>query len=220
MGIDPKLKQPGLVVHPIFLKQLHSVVRADRVFLNGDCLIYKQPHPLADLIQEGLVEDKAALGPNKQPWANRVFHRNSLHVFAACHIIKGLEHQKDRASLVGLDAGLVLCCDYVQGAVPVQCFIQLTELPVSADQQNIVFIFLLKVSGNGLISGPIGVGARSLAHSYGAQFGLFHKNSFLRSTRPDGLKDDGQISLYHRGHGKSTSQRNRKNHPPAGKAGG
>ena len=174
-GVDPEAEQIGLVDQPGLAEQLHGVVGGDRPLLDGKGLGGQLPHPLLHPVQEGLIQGKAAPGQTEQSAAEGVLHRDALHVFPARHIVEGLQHEKYRAALIGLDARLVLGGDHFQGAVPVQGFVQLTELAVPVDQQDVIGAAVLKISSHGAVGRPVGVGALLPSHGDFYQLLFLHK---------------------------------------------
>lgn len=95
------------------------------------------PHPGLYPFQQSLIRRELPLGAAEQSVAQGELHRDSLHIFPAYRIIKGLQHQQNGAALIGLASGLVGGGDEGQCAVPVQYFVQLPELAIPVYQQNI-----------------------------------------------------------------------------------
>ena len=172
MGVDPETKKLGLVDHTGLAEQLHGVVGADGFLLDGQRLGGELPHPGLYPVQQSLVQCEAALGQDEEGAAEGVLHRQTLHMLAAHHIIEGLQHKKDGAALIGLDAGLVLGGDHLQRTVPVQNLVELAELSVAVDQQDIPGDPVLKVRGYGAVGRSAGVGVRLAVYS-NVQHSLF-----------------------------------------------
>ena len=152
------------------LEELDGVVGGHGALLNGQRLGGQLPHPLLDPVQKGLVQGKVPLGADEQGAAEGVLHAHPLHLLPARHVVERLEHQEDRAALIGLDAGNVPGGDHFQGAVPVQGLVELAELPVPVHQQDITGKPLLEVRRHGAAGRPVGIGAflalyRDLHHS-------------------------------------------------------
>ena len=175
MGVDPKAKELGLVDQPGLPEEVDGVVRVEGFLLNGQGQIGQLPHPRLHLFQQGLIQGECALGQDEQSAAEGVFHGNALHVFPARHIVKGFQHQKDRAALIGLNSGLVLGGNHFQRAVPVQNLVELAELSVPVNQQDVAGKPILEIRRDGAVGCSVGVGVFRAVHGDRKHFLFFHK---------------------------------------------
>ena len=187
VGIDPEAEELGLVNQSVLTENLHGVVRAEGLFFNGQGLGRQLPHTGFHPFQQGFVQGEIALGQDKKRAAEGVFHRNALHVFPARHVVKGFQHQKDRAALIGLDTGLIQGGDHPKGAVPVQDLVKLAKFSVPVDQQDIAGRPVLKVRRNGLIRGSAGIDVFLAVHSNLQQIFFFHGMASFMYLRGIGL---------------------------------
>ena len=158
MGVDAEAEQLRLVHQPLLLEQLYGVVGADGAFFNRQRLGGQLPHPLLHPVQQGLVQGKGAQRTDKEGPAEGALHTDALHVFPACHVIKCLQHQKNRAALIRLDARNILGGDHLQRTVPVQGLVELTQLSIPVHQQDIIGEARLDIRRDGAVGRPLGIG--------------------------------------------------------------
>ena len=172
-GVDPESQQLCLVRELLGLKQGDGVVSGDRVLPNGDGLGGKLPHVRLHPVQKRLVQAEGAAGQDEQGVAEGVLHGDALDAVPAQHIVKGLQHQENGASLIGLHAGPILDREQLQRAVPVQGLPQLAQLPVPVHQQDVAGVLPLKIFCDPLKGRAGGVGVPVLSHR--DEVGLFHR---------------------------------------------
>ena len=146
-------------------EELNGVVGVDGPLFDGHCRRGQFPHPRFHPCKQRLIQGKITPGQNEEGAAEGVFHGDALHILPAYHVVEGLQHQKDCASLIGLNTGLVLSGDHFQRTVPVQGLVELAELSVSVYQQDIPGIPVLKVRRDSAVGRPAGIGVICAVHS-------------------------------------------------------
>ena len=179
-GAHAITQQPGLVLHAHIPQALHRVVGADRLLDDGRLLRRQGPHPGLHPLQQGFVQGKVPRRPQEQG----ILHPHPAHVIPAYNIVKGLQQQEQGGALIGLHPGPVRRRDHGQGAVPVQLFVQLTQLAVPVDQQNVVGIVPLHLVRDGLKGRSDGIVPSRLAHGHMKHLVTLHGHILLRAAFP------------------------------------
>ena len=116
--------------------------------------------------------------------AQGILHTHPAYFIPAHGVVKGFQQQEQGGALIGLHPGPVRRRDHGQGAVPVQLFVQLTQLSVPVDQQNIVGIVPLHLVRDGLKGRSGGIVPDRLAHGHTKHLIVFHVHILLRAASP------------------------------------
>ena len=176
-GSQPIMKQLLLIMHPMLSKELHCVICIDTPLFHRNRripkLLHMRLHFRKQLLVHRNIPDKLSINTVSK----RKIDLDLLDPLPRDHLIKRLQHQKDRTALVRLITCVILRCDKRNLRISRQSLFKLPELSIDPHKQDIILILILKISRDLQIGCSLRIRSFDSVHLHNCHKTTFHNLS-------------------------------------------
>ena len=144
-GRPPVHEELLLIMHPVAAEQLHCLIGVDAALYDRQLFLHQNVHLLLHPVQELFRQGHVALQFSIDPVSQGEIHLDLFDLFPGDHIIKGLQHYKNCASLIRLFPHRILKGQKFDLGLLRQRLVELLQLPVDPGQQDILLELRLEL---------------------------------------------------------------------------